>query len=138
MASTETVKSADVATSDRLRETADYSGERRSFLATISRLLSQAARLDPPALAALALSWRRSPDPVRLVARDGDLIDVAYMPTLRDRSVGRAAANAPRVAEVLSRRGVIEGACAVLGLPIRFLTPPRSATQDASGGRDER
>jgi crossover junction endodeoxyribonuclease RuvC len=73
------------------------------------------------------------------------------MPVLRDGSGGRAAVNAPLVAEQLARwharevvcefvaarpkegavgafsfgrsRGVVEGACAVLGLPIRFLTP---------------
>jgi hypothetical protein len=101
-----------------------------------------------------------------LVSLDGDLIDVADTPVLRDGSGGRAAVNAPLRAEALARRpareaicefvsarpkagavgafsfarfsGVIEGACAVLKFPIRFLTAPRSATQDASGGRDER
>jgi crossover junction endodeoxyribonuclease RuvC len=87
-----------------------------------------------------------------LVSRDGDLIDVADMPTLGEGSGGRAAVNAPLVADLLARwharevfcefvsarpkegavgafsfgrsRCVIEGACAALGLPIRFLTPP--------------
>jgi hypothetical protein len=86
-----------------------------------------------------------------LLTHDGDLIDVADMPTLRDGSAGRTAVNAPLLAELLARwharevicefvsarpgegavgafsfgrsRGAIEGACAVLSLPIRFLTP---------------
>jgi hypothetical protein len=85
-----------------------------------------------------------------LVSRDGDVIDVADMPTLHDGSGSRAAVNAPLLAELLARwhaqavfcefvsgrpgegptgafsfgrsRGVIEAVCAVLGLPIRFLT----------------
>ena len=97
--------------------------------------------IDPGVVGALAL-----------VSRDGDLIDVADMPVLRDGSGGRATVNAPLLAELLARshgrevvcefvsarpkegavgafsfgrcRGVIEGACAGLGLPIRFLTPP--------------
>lgn len=87
-----------------------------------------------------------------LVSRNGDLIEVADMPILRDGSGGRASVNAPLLAEFLSRwhaaevicefvssrpgegpvgafsfgraRGVIEGACAVLGLSMRFMTPP--------------
>jgi crossover junction endodeoxyribonuclease RuvC len=87
-----------------------------------------------------------------LVSRAGELIEVADMPVLRDGSAGRASVNAPVLAELLARwharevvcefvaarpgegpagafsfgrrRGVIEGACAALGLPIRFLTPP--------------
>jgi len=86
-----------------------------------------------------------------LIGHDGDLIEVADMPVLRDGSGGRAAVNAPLLAELLARwhgrkavcefvsarpkegavgafsfgrsRGVIEGACAALALPIRFLTP---------------
>ena len=89
---------------------------------------------------------------IALVTAAGDLIDVADMPVLRDGSGGRAAVNAPLLAVLLARwpaqtvfcefvsarpgegptgafsfgrsRGVIEGVCAVLGLPIRFLTPP--------------
>src|SRR5208337_4813340 len=87
-----------------------------------------------------------------LVGRDGDLIELADMPTLRDGSAGRASVNAPLVAGILARwrarevicefvaarpgegptgafslgrsRGVIEGTCAALALPIRFVTPP--------------
>lgn len=87
-----------------------------------------------------------------LISHDGDLIEVADMPVLRDGSGGRAAVNAPLFAEFLARwhasgvacefvsarpkegavgafsfgrsRGVIEGACAALALPVRFLTPP--------------
>ena len=87
-----------------------------------------------------------------LISRDGDLIDVADMPVLRDGSGGRASVNAPLLAELLARwharevvcefvsarpkegavgtfsfgrsRGVIEGACGALGLPIRFITSP--------------
>jgi crossover junction endodeoxyribonuclease RuvC len=74
------------------------------------------------------------------------------MPTLRDGSGERASVNAPLLAELLAQwharevvcefvsarpkegavgafsfgrsRGVIEGACGALGLPIRFITPP--------------
>ena len=87
-----------------------------------------------------------------LVSRSSELIEVADMPVLRDGSAGRASVNAPLLAELLARwharevicefvaarpgegptgafsfgrcRGVIEGACAALGLPIRFVTPP--------------
>jgi crossover junction endodeoxyribonuclease RuvC len=87
-----------------------------------------------------------------LVSRAGDLIEVADMPILRDGSAGRASVNAPLRADLLAQwhaqeiicefvaarpkedptgafsfgrsRGVIEGACAALGLPIRFVTPP--------------
>ena len=89
---------------------------------------------------------------VALVSRDRDLIEVADMPVLRDGSGGRASVTAPLLAALLAQwharevvcefvsarpkegavgafsfgrsRGVIEGACAALGLPIRFLTPP--------------
>ncbi len=87
-----------------------------------------------------------------LVSRAGELIEVADMPILRDGSAGRASVSAPLLADQMARwrarevicefvsarpgegptssfcfgrsRGVIEGACAALGLPIRFLTPP--------------
>lgn len=87
-----------------------------------------------------------------LVSSDGDLIEVADMPVLRDGSAGRAAVNAPLLCGLLARRregeaivefvsarpkegavgafsfgrsrGVIEGACGALGLPIRFITSP--------------
>ena len=87
-----------------------------------------------------------------LVSRTGELIEVADMPILRDGSAGRASVNAPLLADLLARwharevicefvtarpgegptgafsfgrcRGVIEGTCAALGLPIRFVTPP--------------
>jgi crossover junction endodeoxyribonuclease RuvC len=86
-----------------------------------------------------------------LVSRAGDLIEVADMPILRDGSAGRASVNAPLLADLLARwraqeaicefvaarpgegptgafsfgrcRGVIKGACAALGFPIRFVTP---------------
>jgi crossover junction endodeoxyribonuclease RuvC len=93
------------------------------------------------------------------------LIDVADMPVLRDGSRGRAAVNAPLLAELLAHwhagevvcefvsarpkegavgafsfgrsRGVIEGACAVLALPVRFLTPPAwKRAVGLSAGRD--
>jgi len=82
----------------------------------------------------------------------GDLLEVADMPVLLDGAKSRATVNAPLLAELLARwhareviceyvgprphdgsagaftfgrcRGVIEGSCAALGLPIRFLTPP--------------
>ena len=80
-----------------------------------------------------------------LVSRAEELIEVADMPILRDGSAGRASVSAPLLADQMARwrarevicefvstssfcfgrsRGVIEGACAALGLPIRFLTPP--------------
>jgi crossover junction endodeoxyribonuclease RuvC len=87
-----------------------------------------------------------------LVSRAGVLIDVADMPVLRDGAAGRAAVNAPLLAELLARwhargvaceyvgprpqegavgafsfgrcRGVVEGVAAALDLPIAFLTPP--------------
>jgi crossover junction endodeoxyribonuclease RuvC len=97
--------------------------------------------IDPGVVGALAL-----------ISTAGALIDVADMPTLRDGSGGRASVNAPLLAELLAKwhareivcefvparpkegavgafsfgrsRGVIEGACGALGLPIRFITPP--------------
>lgn len=87
-----------------------------------------------------------------LVNCDGDLIEIADMPALRDGSGGRVSVNAPLLAELLARwharevicefvsarpkegavsafsfgrsRGVIEGACGALALPIRFITSP--------------
>jgi crossover junction endodeoxyribonuclease RuvC len=87
-----------------------------------------------------------------LVSATGLLLDIADMPILRDGSGGRASVNAPLLAALLARwhaqevfcefvsarpkegavgafsfgrsRGVIEGVCAALGLPIWFLTPP--------------
>lgn len=97
--------------------------------------------IDPGVVGALAL-----------VSLAGDLIEVADMPILRDGSAGRATVNAPLLADLLARwharevicefvgprpgegalgafsfgrcRGVIEGACAALAVPIRFVTPP--------------
>lgn len=88
---------------------------------------------------------------VALLSAAGDLVEVADMPALRDGFGGRAAVNASLLAGLLARwharevvcefvsarpkegavgafsfgrsRGVIEGACAALGLPIRLLTP---------------
>jgi crossover junction endodeoxyribonuclease RuvC len=87
-----------------------------------------------------------------LVACDGGLLEVLDMPVLADGPAGRRNVNAPLLAELLARwharevicefvsarpkegavgafsfgrsRGLIEGACAALSLPIRFLTPP--------------
>jgi crossover junction endodeoxyribonuclease RuvC len=86
-----------------------------------------------------------------IVTRDGQLVEVADMPTLADRPAGRRSVSAPLLAELLARwhaievvcefvsarpkegavgafsfgrsRGVVEGASAALGLPVRFLTP---------------
>lgn len=101
-----------------------------------------------------------------LVSRAEELIEVADMPILRDGSAGRASVSAPLLADQMARwrarevicefvstssfcfgrsRGVIEGACAALGLPIRFLTPPvwkrligippgKDGAKDRSGG----
>lgn len=87
-----------------------------------------------------------------LVSRDGDLIEVADMPVLADGPSGRRAVNGPLLAEIVAKwharsafvefvgarpgegavgafafgraRGVIEGVCGALGLPVAFLTPP--------------
>jgi hypothetical protein len=115
--------------------------ERSEDTQTAARGQANVIGIDPGISGALAL-----------VSRDGDLIEVADMPVLRDGSGGRAAVNAPLLADLLARwharegvcefasarpkegavgafsfgrsRGVIEGACAALGIPIRFLTPP--------------
>lgn len=87
-----------------------------------------------------------------LVSRDGALVDVADMPTLRDGPAGRASVNAPLLAEIIAKwqarsafvefvgarpgegavgafafgraRGVIEGVAGALGLPVAFITAP--------------
>jgi crossover junction endodeoxyribonuclease RuvC len=87
-----------------------------------------------------------------LVTSDGGLLEVFDMPVLADGPAGRRTVNAPLLAELLARwharevicefvsarpkggpvgafsfggtRGVVEGVCAALSLPIRFLTPP--------------
>ena len=46
-----------------------------------------------------------------LVSSDGDLIEVADMPVLRDGSAGRAAVNAPLFAELLARWHAREVVC---------------------------
>ncbi len=99
-------------------------------------------RIDPGIDGALAL-----------LSTQGGLIDVAAMPVLPDGSGGRAAVNAPLLAELLARwyattvireyvsarptdgytaafsfgrcRGLIEGTCAAFGLPIAFVTAPQ-------------
>jgi crossover junction endodeoxyribonuclease RuvC len=87
-----------------------------------------------------------------LTSREGDLLEIADMPILRDGPKGRASVNAPLLAEVVARwhaqsafvefvgarpgegavgafafgrcRGVIEGVCGALSVPVAFLTPP--------------
>jgi hypothetical protein len=104
-------------------------------------------------------------DALALVSCDRNLIEVADMPFLRDGSAGRPTVNAPLLAEPMVRWHVgeaivefvaarpraeavrafsfgrscevIEGACAVLGLPVRFLTPPASECAiGLAAGRD--
>jgi crossover junction endodeoxyribonuclease RuvC len=86
------------------------------------------------------------------ILHDNALEAVHDMPVLQDGPGGRYAVNGPLLAEVIFKshathafvehvsarpgegptgafsfgrcRGVIEGACAVLGVPIRFVTPP--------------
>jgi crossover junction endodeoxyribonuclease RuvC len=126
---------------DRASEAFCLPAERTEDTQTALHIQANVIGIDPGIGGALAL-----------LSRDEDLIDVADMPVLRDGSGGRAAVNAPLLAELLARwyarevvcefvaarpkegavgafsfgrsRGVVEGACAVLGLPIRFLTPP--------------
>lgn len=125
----------------RASETFILAGERSEDTQTASRIQANIIGIDPGIAGALAL-----------LSRDGDLFEVADMPVLRDGSGGRAAVNAPLLAELLARwharevvcefvsarpkegavgafsfgraRGVIEGVCAALDLPVRFLTPP--------------
>ena len=108
---------------------------------TALRSPSNLIGIDPGVAGALAL-----------VSRDGDLIEIADMPTLRDGSGGRVSVSAPLLAELLAgwharevicefvsarpkegavgafsfgrSRGVVEGACGALGLPTRFITSP--------------
>src|SRR5271166_3511632 len=125
----------------RARELFCLAAERSEDSQLALRVQGNVIGIDPGVVGALAL-----------VSRDGELIDVADMPILRDGSGGRAAVNAPLFAELLARwhrrevvcefvsarpkegavgafsfgrcRGVIEGTCAGLGLPLQFLTPP--------------
>jgi len=101
-----------------------------------------------------------------LITCTGDLVAVADMPILRDGAADRASVNAPLLADLLAKwharevfvefvsarpnegavgafsfgrsRGVVEGVAAVLGLPIRFLTPPawKRLVQIAPGKAD--
>lgn len=116
--------------------------DRNDFLSTTAIAAAQAViGIDPGIAGALAL-----------VRQTGELIEVTDMLVLRDRSGGRASVNAPLLADQMARwharevicefvsarpgegptssfcfgrsRGVIEGACAALCLPIRFLAPP--------------
>jgi crossover junction endodeoxyribonuclease RuvC len=87
-----------------------------------------------------------------LLTPDGQLVEIADMPVLRDGPKGRPAVNAPLLAELVYRwhatqafiehvgarpgegavgafafgrsRGVIEGVLAAAGVPITFVTPP--------------
>lgn len=89
---------------------------------------------------------------IAVLTPEGQLVDVFDMPCLCDGPAGRRAINAPLLAELVAKahateafvefvgarpgegavgafsfgraRGVIEGVCAALGLPVRFLTPP--------------
>jgi crossover junction endodeoxyribonuclease RuvC len=86
-----------------------------------------------------------------LLSRNGDLIDVADMPILRDGPKGRATVNGPLLADIVYRwhattafvehvsarpregavgafafgrsRGIIEGVMAACGVPVLFITP---------------
>jgi crossover junction endodeoxyribonuclease RuvC len=86
------------------------------------------------------------------VLSDGALVEVHDMPTLNDGPASRRAVNAPLLAEILAKshadkvliesvnalptdgrvgafafgrsRGVCEGVCAALGLPVVFITSP--------------
>src|SRR5208283_889798 len=88
---------------------------------------------------------------IAVLTENGALLDVVDMPATREAN-GRTATNAPLLAGILARtharivfcefvgarptdakvaafafgraRGVIEGACGALGLPLVFLTPP--------------
>jgi crossover junction endodeoxyribonuclease RuvC len=118
-----------------------FAGDRSEDIRTAFHIEANVMGIDPDISGALAL-----------LSRDGELIDAADMPVLRDGPRGRTAVNAPLLAQRFPRwharevfcecvsawpgegptgafsfgrsRGVIEGACAALGLPIRFLTPP--------------
>jgi len=87
-----------------------------------------------------------------LLDRAGALLEVADMPILRDGPANRANVNAPLLGELLAKwhaeaafvefvgarpgegavgafafgrsRGVIEGVCGALSIPVTFLTPP--------------
>jgi crossover junction endodeoxyribonuclease RuvC len=89
---------------------------------------------------------------IALVCPIKGLLDVVDMPTLHDGPAGRRSVNGPLLAEIVARwharaafvefvgarpgegavgafafgrsRGVIEGVCAALALPVTFLTPP--------------
>ena len=90
---------------------------------------------------------------VALLTADGELVWVEDMPVLNDGPAGRRTVNAPLLAELLAKshatqafvefvaarpgesstgafsfgrsRGVIEGVCAALSIPVTMLTPPR-------------
>jgi len=89
---------------------------------------------------------------IAILVVGGELITVYDMPVLRDGPAGRPAVNGPLLAEVTANshatmasvqyvgarptdgptgaftfgrsRGLVEGVCAALGLPMGFLTPP--------------
>ena len=90
---------------------------------------------------------------VAVLTGDGDLVAVHDMPVLLDGPSGRRAVNGPLLAEIVANshasrafvefvgarpkegpvgafafgrsRGVVEGVCAALGLPVTFMTPPQ-------------
>jgi hypothetical protein len=74
----------------RASQTLILAGERAEDTKTAQHFQGSVIGIDPGIAGALAF-----------VSRDGDLIDVADMPTLRDGSGGRAAVNAPLLAELL-------------------------------------
>jgi crossover junction endodeoxyribonuclease RuvC len=87
------------------------------------------------------------------ILSDGALVEVHDMPVLRDGPKNRATVNAPLLAEIIAKshaekiliewvgvrpgegavgafafgraRGVCEGVCAALGVPVEFITSPR-------------
>jgi crossover junction endodeoxyribonuclease RuvC len=89
---------------------------------------------------------------VAVLDESGELVEIHDMPCLGDGPKGRSAINAPLLAQILTKthavhayieyvgprplegavggfafgrcKGVIEGALAVLGIPVTFLTPP--------------
>ncbi len=89
---------------------------------------------------------------IAVLSPDGDLLTAHDMPVLHDGPAGRRAINAPLLAEIIAKshatiafvefvgarpgegavgafafgraRGVVEGVCAALGLPVSFLSPP--------------
>ena len=89
---------------------------------------------------------------IAVLTPDGGLVQIHDMPTLNDGPKGRRAVNGPLLAEIISRsnadhafvelvgsrpgegavgafafgrsRGVVEGVCAALGVPVTLIAPP--------------